>query len=105
MCHKQTRKGRIWLNDGSCLRLRPGHRNHVWCYDVVLCRTGDGKAFRPLTMLDEFARECLAIRAKRKLNLIDVIGALSDLFIRRRVPAFIRSDNGPEFAAEAVRKW
>ena len=58
-----------------------------------------------MNILDEFSRECLAIRAKRKLNSTDVIDALTHLFILRGVPAFIRSDNGPEFVAEAVQKW
>lgn len=102
---KQPRKGRLWLNDGSCVRLRPEHRNHVWSYDFVHCRTEDGRAFRTLNIIDEHSRECLAIRVKRKLNSIDVIDALSDLFIMRGVPGFIRSDNGPEFIAQAVRDW
>ena len=102
---KQPKKGRLWLTDGSCVRLRPEHRDHVWSYDFVHCRTDDGKAFRTLNILDEHSRECLAIRVRRKLNSVDVIDALSDLFILRGVPAFIRSDNGPEFVAQAVRKW
>ncbi|UWQ74978.1 IS3 family transposase [Leisingera sp. M658] len=102
---KQPRKGRLWLNDGSCVRLRPEYRHHVWSYDFVHCRTEDGKVFRTLNILDEFSRECLAIRVKRKLNSGDVIDALSDLFILRGIPAYIRSDNGPEFVAQAVRDW
>ncbi|WP_317959661.1 IS3 family transposase [Phaeobacter inhibens] len=103
--HKQPKKGRLWLNDGSCVRLRPEHRNHVWSYDFVHCRTDDGKAFRTLNIIDEFSRECLTIRVKRKLNSIDVIDALTDLFILRGIPSYIRSDNGPEFVALAVRDW
>lgn len=102
---KQPKKGRLWLNDGSCVRLRPEYRHHVWSYDFVHCRTEDGKVFRTLNILDEFSRECLAIRVKRKLNSGDVIDALSDLFILRGIPACIRSDNGPEFVAQAVRDW
>ncbi len=102
---KQPKKGRLWLNDGSCVRLRPEHRDHVWSYDFVHCRTDDGRAFRTLNILDEFSRECLAIRVKRKLNSLDVIDVLSDLFILRGIPAYIRSDNGPEFVAQAVRDW
>jgi len=102
---KQPKKGRLWLNDGSCVRLRPAYRNHVWSYDFVHHRTDDGKVFRTLNILDEHSRECLAIRVKRKLNSIDVIDVLTDLFILRGVPAFIRSDNGPEFIAQAVRDW
>ncbi|MCX8955392.1 IS3 family transposase [Ruegeria sp. NA] len=102
---KQPKKGRLWLNDGSCVRLRPEYRNHVWSYDFVHCRTDDGKAFRTLNILDEYSRECLAIRVERKLNSTDVIDALTDLFILRGAPSFIRSDNGPEFVAQAVRDW
>ncbi|WP_338273376.1 IS3 family transposase [Roseicyclus marinus] len=102
---QQPKKGRLWLNDGSCVRLRPEYRDHVWSYDFVHCRTEDGKVFRTLNILDEHSRECLAIKTKRKLNSGDVIDALSDLFIMRGVPAYIRSDNGPEFVAQAVRDW
>ena len=102
---KQPKKGRLWLNDGSCIRLRPVYRNHVWSYDFVHHRTDDGRAYRTLNIIDEHSRECLAIRVKRKLNSIEVVDALTDLFILRGVPAYIRSDNGPEFIAEAVRDW
>ena len=78
---KQPKKGRLWLNDGSCVRLRPEYRNHVWSYDFVHCRTDDGKVFRTLNILDEFSRECLAIKVDRKLNSTNVIDALTDLFI------------------------
>ncbi|XHY17113.1 IS3 family transposase ISPye6 (plasmid) [Pseudoseohaeicola sp. NH-UV-7] len=96
---------RLWLNDGSCIRLKPEYRNHVWSYDFVNCRTDDGKAFRTLNILDEFSRECLTIRLKRRLNSTDVIDVLTDLFILRGPPAFVRSDNGPEFVAKDVRAW
>ena len=102
---KQPKRARLWLNDGSCVRLRPERRNHVWSYDFVHCRTEDGRAFRLLNIIDEFTREALMIRVKRKLNSIDVIDALTDLFILKGVPAYIRSDNGPEFVAKAVRDW
>ncbi len=102
---KQPKKGRLWLNDGSCIRLRPGYANHVWSYDFVEDRTHDGRKYRMLNVIDEFTRESLAIRVKRKLNSTDVIDVLSDLFILRGVPGHIRSDNGPEFVAKAVREW
>jgi len=102
---KQAKRGRLWLNDGSCIRLKPERKDHVWSYDFVHHRTDDGRAFRTLNILDEFSRECLAIRVKRKLNSTDVVDALTDLFILRGVPSFIRSDNGPEFIAEIVRNW
>ena len=88
---KQSKKGRLWLNDGSCARLRPEFRNPVWSYDFVHHRTDDGNAFRTLNILDEYSRECLAIRVKRRLNSNEVIDALTDLFILRGVPAYIRS--------------
>ncbi len=102
---KQPKKRRLWLNDGSCVRLRPERPNHVWSYDFVESRTHDGRKFRMLNVLDEFTRECLSIRIARKLNSTDVIDVLSELFILRGVPGHIRSDNGPEFIATAVRTW
>ena len=102
---KQPKKGRLWLTDGSCIRLRPEHPNHVWSYDFVEGRIHNGRKFRMLNIIDEFTRECLAIRIDRKLNSTDVIDALSDLFILRGVPGYVRSDNGPEFIAKAVREW
>ncbi len=88
---KQPKKGRLWLNDGSCVRLRPGRLNHVWSYDFVESRTHDGRKFRMLNVLDEFTRECLSIRVARKFNSTDVIDVLSKLFILRGVPGYIRS--------------
>jgi putative transposase len=102
---RQPKRGRLWLADGSCIRLRAGYRNHVWSYDFVEDRTHDGKKFRMLNVVDEFTHECLAIRVSRKLKSIDVIDVLSDLFILRGVPGHIRSDNGPEFVAKAVQDW
>ena len=77
----------------------------VWSYDFVHHHTDEGKAFRTLNILNEHSRECLAIRVKRKLNSTELIDAVTDLFIWRCVPAYIRSDNGPEFIAQAVRDW
>jgi putative transposase len=102
---KQPKRGRLWLADGSCIRLRPEHRNHVWSYDFVEDRTHDGRKYRMLNVLDEFTHECLAIRVARRLKAVDVIDMLSDLFILRGVPGHIRSDNGPEFIAKAVQDW
>ncbi len=102
---RQPKKGRLWLNDGSCIRLRPEHPNHVWSYDFVEDRTHNGKKFRMLNVIDEFTRECLAIRIGRKLNSTSVIDVLSDLFLLGGVPGHVRSDNGPEFIAKAVRDW
>ncbi len=102
---RQPKRGRLWLNDGSCIRLKPERPNHVWSYDFVEDRTHDRRKFRMLNVIDEFTRECLAIRVARKLKAADVIDVLSDLFILRGVPSHIRSDNGPEFVAKAVREW
>jgi len=102
---RQPKRGRLWLNDGSCIRLRAEHRDHVWSYDFVEDRTHNGRRLRMLNIIDEFTHECLAIRVARRLRSIDVIDVLSDLFILRGVPAHIRSDNGPEFVARAVQDW
>jgi putative transposase len=97
---KQPKRGRLWLNDGSCIRLRAERRNHVWSYDFVEDRTHEGRKYRMLNVVDEFTHECIAIRIERKLKSIDVIDTLSDLFITRGVPEHVRSDNGPEFIAQ-----
>ena len=102
---KQPKRRRLWLADGSCIRLRPERPNHVWAYDFVEDRTCDGRKYRMLNIVDEFTRECLAIKVARKLNSMDVIETLADLFLLRGVPAHVRSDQGPEFIAEAVKGW
>jgi len=102
---RQPKKGRLWLADGSCVRLRAERPNHVWSYDFVEDRTHDGRKYRMLTVIDEFTHESLAIRVDRKLKSTDVIDVLSDLFILRGVPGHVRSDNGPEFVAKAVQDW
>jgi transposase InsO family protein len=102
---RQPRRRRLWLGDGSCIRRRAEHRNHVWSYDFVADRTHDGRALRMLTLVDEYTRECLAIDVGRRLNSTDVLERLSELFVSRGAPAFIRSDNGSEFTAKAVREW
>jgi putative transposase len=102
---RQPKHGRLWHGDGSCIRLRPEHRNHVWSHDFVEARIHDGRKFRMLNVLDKFGRECLAIRVDCKLKAADVLDVLSDLFILRGVPAHIRSDNCPEFIAKSVQSW
>ncbi len=102
---KQPKKARLWLNDGSCIRLRPEYRDHVWSYDFVEDKTNDGRKFRMFNVIDEYTRECLAIKVKRKLNSKDVLMVLSKLFIQRGVPDHVRSDNGAEFIAKILRKW
>jgi len=102
---KQPKRRRLWLNDGSCIRLRPEYEDHVWSYDFMTARTTDGRAFRILNIIDEYTRQCLATLVKRHITSEDVIDQLFNLFIFRRIPEHIRSDNGPEFTAQAIRKW
>ena len=102
---KQPKRGRLWLNDGSCIRLRPQYKNHVWSYDFMTERTHDGRAFRILNILDEYTRDCLDILVERKITTHQVIERLAHLFITKGIPEHIRSDNGPEFTAKAVRRW
>lgn len=103
--YKQSKRSRLWLNDGSCVRLRPEYKDHVWSYDFVFERTHDGRSFKMLNIIDEFTRESLMIKVKRRLNSNDVFEALADLFLTRGVPKYIRSDNGSEFIAKALREW
>ena len=102
---KQPKRKRLWLNDGSCIRLRPKHKNHVWSYDIVYERTHDGRPLRILTIIDEYTRESLAISVGRRVTSESVIEQLTDLFIRKGLPEHIRSDNGSEFTAKAIRHW
>ena len=102
---KQPKRSRLWLNDGSCIRHRPTFKNHVWSYDFVHHRTHDGRSYRMLNIMDEFTRECLAIKVKRRINSFDVLETLADLFLLHGQPKFIRSDNGPEFIAGRLRDW
>jgi transposase InsO family protein len=102
---KQRPRGRLWLEDGSCVRLRPERANHVWSYDFVSAMTHDGRTLRLLTLIDEYTRECLALRVARRLNSVDVIDTLAEVMLGRGIPEHIRSDNGPEFIAQELRKW
>lgn len=102
---KQLKRKRLWLNDRSCMRLRPEHKNHVWAYDFVQDRTHDGTAFRMLALIDEYTRECLTIEVQRKLRSGDVLYSVADAMLKHGVPRYIRSDNGPEFIAAALQEW
>ena len=102
---RQPKRGRLWLNDGSCVRRRAERPNHVWSYDFVFDRTHDGRSLRMLVVVDEYTRECLAIYVGRRFRSEAVLETLSELFVERGTPAYIRSDNGPEFTAAAVREW
>ena len=102
---KQPKRGRLWLTDGSCLRLRPTHRRHVWAYDFVSDRTHDGRPLKILAVVDEYSRECLALVVARRLRATDVLETLADLFVAHGAPGHLRSDNGPEFTASVIRTW
>ena len=102
---KQRKRGRLWLNDGSCIRRRPEYENHVLSYDFVKDHTHDGKAYRILTVIDEYTRKCLALKVERNLTSQDVLEVLAELFIERGTPENIRSDNGSEFTAKLIRHW
>jgi putative transposase len=102
---KQPKRSRLLLNDGSCIRLRPLHRNHVWSFDFVECHTHDGRRLRLMTLIDEFTRTCLAIRAARRINATGVIETLADAMLFEGTPQHIRSDNGPEMVAKVLRQW
>ncbi len=102
---KQPKRRRLWLNDGSCVRLHPGHPRHVWSYDFMLASTDNGRPFRILNVMDEYTRECLATRVARQLTAEDVQECLTELFCRHGVPEYVRSDNGPEFTSQKIRTW
>ena len=102
---RHPKRGRLWLNDGSCVRLRPERKDHVWAYDFVSCRTHDGLPLRLLVIVDEYTRECLSIDVARSLTSDDVLERLCWLMTTRGVPQHVRSDNGSEFTATIVREW
>ena len=102
---RHKKRGRLYLNDGSCIRLRPCWPNHVWAYDFVADRLMDGTKIRFLTVVDEYTRECLALHVDYRLKSDDVMQVLTRLFIERGIPGHIRSDNGSEFKADQIRGW
>ena len=102
---KQPKRARLWLNDGSCIRLRPEYPNHVWSFDFVETQTHDGRRVRLMTLIDEFTRKCLDIRVARRINAIGVIETLADAMLFNGLPTYIRSDNGPEMVATILREW
>ena len=102
---KHRPRSRLWLNDGSCIRLRPERANHVWSFDFVESRTHDGRSLRIMTLIDEHTRECLALRVARRINSFGVIETLADAMLAKGIPERVRCDNGPEMAARALRDW
>jgi len=102
---KQPKRGRLWLNDGSCVRLRATHKNHVWSWDFVMDRTDDGRVIKILTLIDEYTKEALAVYPARRIRANDVIDILADVMVERGIPEYLRSDNGPEMIAKVLRNW
>jgi putative transposase len=102
---KHRPRGRLWLNDGSCIRLRPERRNHVWSFDFVESRTHDGRSLRIMTLIDEYTRECLALKVARRINSFGVTETLADAMLAKGIPEHVRCDNGPEMTAKCLREW
>ena len=102
---KQPKRGRLWLHDGSCVRLRATHKNHVWSWDFVMDRTDDGRVIKILTLIDEYTKDALAVYPARRIRANDVIDIFADVMVERGVPEYIRSDNGPEMIAKVLRNW
>ncbi len=105
MPRRQQKRGRLWLNDSSCVRLRPWWPGHVWAYDFMQDRTHNGRQFGILTVIEEYTCECLAIVVARRLSPDEVLQTLMDLFVERGRPAHICSDSGPAFVAKEVDGW
>ena len=102
---KQPKRGRLWLHDGSCVRLRATHKNHVWSWDFVMDRTDDGRVIKILTLIDEYTKEALAVYPARRIRANDVIDIFADVMVERGIPEYLRSDNGPEMIAKVLRNW
>ena len=103
--HKQPKRSRLWLNDGSCIRLSPQYRNHVWSWDFVFDRTQDGRALKLMAVMDEYTRRCLVIHVARRIRSKEALEVFADLMLQHGTPEHIRSDNGPQMAAKKLRSW
>ncbi len=102
---KQRKRRRLGASENGCTRRRAEHKDHVWSYDFVMDRTEDGRRLKMMPVVDEHSRECLSIEVERSITAKEVVKTLATLFAQRGEPAFIRSDNGPEFIAKAVKCW
>ena len=102
---KQRKRRRMGSSENGCKRRRAEHKDHVWSYDFVMDRTEDGRQLKMLPVVDEYTRECLHLEVQRSITKEDVVAILAKLFLERGEPKFIRSDNGPEFIAKAVKGW
>jgi len=102
---KKRKRRRLGTSENGCHRQRAEHKDHVWCWDFVFDRTASGSTLKWLSIVDEYTRECLTLKVDRSITSEDVIDTLAELFAMRGVPRCIRSDNGPEFIAHAIRRW
>jgi putative transposase len=102
---RQRKKRRLGSGANSCVRRPAGHKDHVWAWDFLHDRTSDGGPLKWLTLVDEYTRECLALEVGRGMTATAACGVLAEVVRRRGVPGHIRSDNGPEFIARAIRAW
>jgi transposase InsO family protein len=92
-------------SENGCTKRKADYKDHVWSYDFVMDRTEDGRRLEMMPIVDEHTRECLSIEVERSITADDVVATLARLFEGRGEPSYIRSDNGPEFVAEAVKRW
>jgi putative transposase len=102
---RKRKRRRLGTSDNGCHRRRAEHKDHVWCWDFVFDHTTSGSTLKWLSIVDEYTRECLALKVDRSITSEDVIDTLAELFAMRGVPRHIRSDNGPEFIARAIQRW
>ena len=102
---QRKRRRLLGVDENGCTRRRAEHKDHVWSYDFVMDRTEDGRRLKMMPIVDEYSRECLSIQVERAISAKEVVKTLATLFAHRGEPAFIRSDNGPEFVAKAVKRW
>ncbi len=102
---RQPKRRRLWFNDGSCIRLRPKRKDHVWSYDFVMIWLSNGKRYRVLVIIDEYTRECLDLYVAKQITSDCVMTRLFKLFMNRNIPEHIRSDNGSEFTSDRIREW
>jgi putative transposase len=103
--HKRQRLPILGESENGCTRRRAEHKDHVWSYDFVMDLTEEGRRLKMMPVVDEYTRECLSIEVERSITAEDVVEILASLFRRRGEPSFIRSDNGPEFVARAIKHW
>jgi putative transposase len=102
---RERKRRRMGTSENGCTRRRAEYPGHVWSYDFAMDATEDGRRLKIMPIVEEYSRECLALEVERSITAEDVVKTLDRLFTERGAPSFIRSDNGPEFIAEAVKRW